>query len=159
MGIPHTYNREKKQMPDEPSVRSPNQELTSEIVSAYVRRNQIATDQLASLISTVHQALANLVKPATETPGERKPAVSARRSVHRDYVVCMECAWKGSMLRGHLTAAHGLTANEYRARWNLKSDHPITAPGYSERRSTMAKQIGLGRGTSAETTAMCETET
>jgi predicted transcriptional regulator len=133
-------------MPDEPSVKSSNQELTSEIVSAYVRRNQIATDQLASLISAVHQALANLGQHATEAPDERKPAVSARQSVHRDYVVCMECAWKGSILRGHLTSAHGLTPDEYRARWHLKSDHPITAPGYSERRSTMAKKIGLGRG-------------
>ena len=108
----------------------------------------MATDQLASLISTVHQALANLGKPATETPGERTPAVSARQSVHRDFVVCMDCGWKGSMLRRHVTTAHGLTADEYRARWNLKSDHPMTAPDYSERRSTMAKQIGLGRGRS-----------
>jgi predicted transcriptional regulator len=154
------YNREKK-MPDEPSVRSSNQELTSEIVSAYVRRNQIATDQFASLISTVHQALANLGQHATQVPDERKPAVSARQSVHRDFVVCMDCGWKGSMVKRHLMTRHGLTVDEYRARWNLKSDHPITAPGYSERRSTMAKQIGLGRsrGTSAQTTAMPETET
>ena len=150
------------QMPDEPPTASINQELTAEIVAGYVRRNQVGTDQLASLISTVHQALANLGKPATEAPGEKKPAVSARQSVQRDHVVCMDCGWKGSMLRRHLTAAHGLTSDQYRARWNLKPDHPVTAPGYSERRSTMAKQLGLGRlgrGASAETTAMPETET
>ena len=148
-------------MPDEPQAVSTNQELTAEIVSTYVRRNQIGTDQLASLISTVHQAFANLGNPVAEIPGERKPIVSARQSVHRDFVVCMDCGWKGSMLRRHVTTAHGLTADEYRARWNLKSDHPITAPGYSERRSTMAKKIGLGRGRSepAEMTAALETET
>jgi predicted transcriptional regulator len=133
-------------MPDEQPIQPNNQELTAEIVSAYVRRNQIATDQLGSLIFTVHQALANLGQPAAETPDERKPAVSARQSVQRDYVVCMDCGWKGSMLRRHLTAAHGLTPDGYRARWNLKPDHPVTAPGYSERRSTWAKEFGLGRG-------------
>jgi predicted transcriptional regulator len=145
-------------MPDEPTTAPTNQELTAEIVAAYVRRNQIGTDQLSSLIATVHQALANLGKPTTEAPGERKPAVSARQSVHRDYVVCMDCGWKGSMLKRHLTAAHGLTTDGYRARWNLKPDHPVTAPGYSERRSTWAKEFGLGRGRTAspETTAVPE---
>jgi predicted transcriptional regulator len=145
-------------MPDEPPTLSINQELTAEIVAGYVRRNQVRTDQLASLISTVHQALASLGKPATEAPSERKPAVSARQSVQPDYVVCMDCGWKGSVLRRHLMAAHGLTTDEYRARWNLKPDHPVTAPAYSERRSTMAKQIGLGRGRT-ETTTVPETET
>jgi len=148
-------------MPDEPRAIPTNRELTSEIVAAYVRRNQIGTDQLASLISTTHQALANLGKPAAETFSERKPTVSARQSVHRDYVVCMDCGWKGSMLRRHLTTAHGLNTDEYRARWNLKLDHPVTAPGYSERRSTMAKLIGFGQGrtASAETMAVPETKT
>jgi predicted transcriptional regulator len=133
-------------MPDEPATIQNTQELTAELVSAYVRRNQLGVDQLASLISTVHQALANLGKSETEAPAEQKPAVSARQSVHRDYVVCMDCGWKGSMVKRHLMTRHGLTVDEYRTRWNLKSDHPITAPGYSERRSTMAKKIGLGRG-------------
>ena len=81
-------------MPDEPTTPSTNQALTAEIVAGYVRRNQIGTDQLASLISTVHQALANLGKPATESPAAQKPAVSARQSVHPDYVVCMDCGWR-----------------------------------------------------------------
>jgi predicted transcriptional regulator len=146
-------------MPDEPPTESTNRELTAEIVAAYLRRNQVGTDRIGSLISSVHQALANLEKPATEAPGERTPTVSARQSVHRDYVVCMDCGWKGSMLRRHFMTAHRLTADEYRARWHLKRDHPVTAPGYSERRSTMAKQLGLGRirGTSAEMKAVPQT--
>jgi predicted transcriptional regulator len=81
--------------------------------------------------------------------------------VHRDYVVCMDCGWKGQMLKRHLMAAHGLSVDAYRARWNLPRDHTTTAPAYSERRSTMAKQFGLGRtrGASAETMAVPETET
>jgi len=133
-------------MPDEPLSASINRELTTEIVAAYVRRNQVASDQLATLILIVHQAFSGLGKPATEAEGERTPAVPIRRSVHRDYVVCLECGWRGLMVRRHLATGHGLTVEQYRARWNLPREHPMVAPGYSERRSDLAKQIGLGRG-------------
>jgi predicted transcriptional regulator len=150
-------------MPDETETPpiSTNRDLAVTVVSAYLRRNQVAADQLASLISTVHQALADLGGPAEEAPVERTPAVSIRRSVQRDYVVCIECGWRGKMVRRHLGTAHGLTVEQYRARWNLPHDHAMTAPAYSERRSTMAKQIGLGRTreASAETMPVPETET
>ena len=133
-------------MPDETPSASINRELTTEIVAAYVRRNQVASDQLGTLISTVHQALAGLAKQPPETGGERTPAVPIRRSVHRDYVVCLECGWRGLMVKRHLATGHGLTVEQYRARWNLPREHPMVAPGYSERRSSLAKEIGLGRG-------------
>src|SRR5215475_10890055 len=131
-------------MPDDPPSR--DRELTTNIVAAYVRRNQIASDQLPILISAVHQALASPGKPAAEPNEERTPAVPIRRSVHRDYVICLECGWRGQMLRRHVSAAHGLTVENYRARWNLPREHALTAPAYSERRSKFAKQLGLGRG-------------
>jgi predicted transcriptional regulator len=136
-------------MPDETPPAAVNRELTSTIVAAYVRCNQIGSDQLATLISTVHQALVGLGKPAAEVDGERTPAVPIRRSVHRDYVVCLECGWRGQMLKRHVATGHGLSVDQYRARWNLPREHPMTAPGYSERRSSLAKQIGLGRGSRA----------
>jgi predicted transcriptional regulator len=64
--------------------------------------------------------------------------------VDRDHVICLDCGWRGQMLRRHLTTAHDLTVEQYRARWKLTRDHPLTAPGYSERRSGLAKQAGLG---------------
>ena len=121
-------------------------EFVATIVAAYVRRNQVAPDQLPSLIAIVHKALDALGKPAAEAEGPRTPAVSIRRSVHHDYVICLDCGWRGQMLRRHIGTAHGLTVEQYRARWNLPADHAMTAPAYSERRSTMAKQLGLGRG-------------
>jgi predicted transcriptional regulator len=132
-------------MPEGPPSALIDRELTSKIVAAYVRRNQVGVDQLGALISTVHQALSGLGKPVAEASVERTPAVPIRRSVHRDYVVCLECGWRGQMLRRHLATGHGLSVDQYRARWNLPREHPITAPGYSERRSGLAKQIGLGR--------------
>ena len=145
-------------MADEPPSPILNRELTSTIVAAYVRQNQIRSDQFGALISTVHQALSRLGKPVAETASERVPAVPIRRSVHRDYVVCLECGWRGQMLKRHLATGHGLSVDRYRARWNLSREHPITAPSYSERRSGLAKQIGLGRsrGGTAETTAVPE---
>ena len=133
-------------MPDEAPSPTLDTELTTNIVAAYVRRNQIGADQLPVLISTVHLALVGLGKPAAETEVERTPAVPIRRSVHQDYVVCLECGWRGKMLKRHLAIGHGLTVEQYRARWNLRREHPMTAPAYSERRSDLAKQIGLGRG-------------
>ena len=130
---------------DQPHV-SANRELATRIVAAYVRRHQIGGDQIGTLISTVHQALAGLGKAEPEAAGPRTPAVPIRQSVRRDYVVCLECGWRSLMLRRHLATAHGLTAEEYRTRWNLPWEHPLVAPAYSERRSGLAKQLGLGRG-------------
>ena len=118
---------------------------TAEIVSAYLRHHQLSADQVGSLIQSVHAALSNLDKAEPEKEVERTPAVPIRRSVHREYVVCVECGWRGKMLRRHIGSAHDLGPTEYRRRWNLASDHPLTAPGYSERRSEFARQIGLGR--------------
>ena len=136
-------------MPDEAPSPTLDTELTTNIVAAYVRRNQIGADQLPIVISTVHQALAGLGKSKAEIEMERTPAVPIRRSVHQDYVVCLECGWRGKMLKRHLATGHGLTVEQYRARWKLPREHPMTAPSYSEQRSSLAKQIGLGRGRSA----------
>jgi len=132
-------------MSNELPTASANRELTAKIVAAYVRGNEIGTDQVASLISTVQQALAGLGRPVRPSAA-RIPAVPIRRSIHRDYVVCLDCGWRGQMLRRHIARAHGLTVEQYRGRWSLRREHPLTSPGYSERGSTMAKQLGLGRG-------------
>jgi MucR family transcriptional regulator, transcriptional regulator of exopolysaccharide biosynthesis len=152
--------RENLTMSDDPPSASVDRELTTQIVAAYVRRNQIAADQLPGLIATVYRALGRLAKPLAEPASERTPAVPIRRSVTRDFVICLDCGWKGSVLRRHLMISHGLSPDQYRASWNLKPDHPVTAPGYSERRSMLAKQIGFGqRGRRSRTTAAPKTPT
>ena len=117
---------------------------TAEIVAAYLRHNQLPTDQVGALIRTVHEALRTIGNPP-EAVAELTPAVPVRRSVHRDYVVCLDCGWRGKMLRRHVASAHSLTPAEYRTRWSLPREHPLTAPGYSETRSGLAKTLGLGR--------------
>jgi predicted transcriptional regulator len=119
--------------------------LVTRIVGSYVRHHQIGAEQLAGLIAEVRRTIGGLghVGPLPEEPP--KPAVSVRRSVQRDHVVCLECGFRGLVLRRHLTTAHGLDVRAYRARWKLPADHPLVAPSYSERRSVLAKQRGLGR--------------
>jgi predicted transcriptional regulator len=131
-------------MPDENEMDQ-DRHRTAQIVAAYLRHNQLPTDQLASLVSKVHEAFGNLGK-APEPVAERTPAVPIRRSVQRDAVVCLECGWRGYTLRRHLMRRHRLSPTEYRARWSLRAEHPLIAPEYSQRRSAMAKQFGLGRG-------------
>jgi predicted transcriptional regulator len=130
--------------------------LIAEIVSSYVGKNSIAVDQLGALIATVHHSLSGLgAKSSATAPAVQKltPAVPIRRSVQPDYVVCLECGFRAKTLRRHLRTHHGLEVVAYRARWKLSPDHPMTAPAYSEHRSAMAKELGLGRQRTAGETA------
>jgi predicted transcriptional regulator len=117
--------------------------LVAEIVSSYLAKNQLAASDLPRLITAVYETLQSLGKTAEPEPPT--PAVPIRQSVHRDYVACLECGWRGLTLRRHLASRHGLSPNQYRARWNLSSGHVLTAPAYSASRSETARRIGLGR--------------
>jgi predicted transcriptional regulator len=121
-----------------------NPHSTAMIVSSYVRHHTLRPEQLSDLITTVHHALSHLGQPI-QTEEVLTPAVSVRRSVHQDYVVCLDCGYRGKMLLRHINTRHALNRDEYLKRWGLRYDHPLTAPAYSERRSTLAKALGLGR--------------
>jgi predicted transcriptional regulator len=116
--------------------------LVAKIVLGYVAHNSIPAGELPILIATVHRSLVGLGAPA-EVPAPQ-PAVAINRSYGSNFVACLECGWRGKMLRRHLTTSHSLSPSDYRARWNLKDTHPLTAPAYTERRSELAKQFGLG---------------
>ena len=117
--------------------------LVAKIVSSYVRKYQLSPADMPALINTVYQSFVALGKPPQLEPPT--PAVPIRRSVTRDYVVCLECGWRGHMLRLHIQARHGLNADEYRTRWELPSHHVLVAPAYSQTRSEIAKKLGLGQ--------------
>src|SRR4029077_14727329 len=110
---------------------------------SFVAHNTIAASELPSVIAIVHRSLAGLGAPADTPPAE--PSVAINRSYGPNFVVCLDCGWRGQMLRRHLTTAHGLSREDYRARWKLKPTHPITAPAYTQRRSALAKEVGLGQ--------------
>ena len=121
-------------------------ELTTEIVSAYVSNNPIAASQLPDLITSTFRCVSGLsAAPGNQEPEQKDPAVSIKKSIRDDHLVCLECGKKFKSLKRHLMSHHGLTPDDYRTRWNLKSDYPMVAPAYAERRSKLAKEIGLGR--------------
>ena len=118
---------------------------TSDIVSSYVANNSLGSDQVSALIADVFSALSSLGQPAAAPEARPEPAVSVRSSVKKDHIVCLEDGKKMKMLKRHLMTDHGMTPDEYRARWGLPSDYPMVAPDYADKRRDLAKKIGLGR--------------
>lgn len=120
-------------------------ELTAEIVAAYVSNNSVSASDLPNVISQVHAALGGTTTPAEEAIEKPKPAVSVRRSIQSDHLVCLEDGQKFKSLKRHLMTHHGLTPEEYREKWELSADYPMVAPEYAEARSRLAKESGLGQ--------------
>ena len=120
--------------------------LTTKIVAAYISKNATQGTDLPALIDRVFQSLAGLtIAPATAPQARPDPAVPVKKSVFADYIVCLEDGKKLKMLKRHLMTSYGLTPAAYRERWGLPPDYPMVAPSYAEKRSTLAKTIGLGR--------------
>lgn len=120
--------------------------MTAEIVSAYVGKNTLPTQQIPEVINTVYSSLNGLQGAGRETQAEPpRPAVPIKKSVTPEYIVCLEDGKKLKMLKRHLKTAYDMTPEEYRRRWGLADDYPMVAPGYARQRSDLAKRIGLGR--------------
>ena len=122
-------------------------ELVATIVAAYVTKNALQPSDLPALIADVHAALlavagAPMEPIAAELP---KPAVSVRKSIGEDYIVCLEDGRKFKSLKRHLRAQYDMSPEQYRAKWNLPVDYPMVAPSYARARSTLAMEMGLGQ--------------
>jgi predicted transcriptional regulator len=121
--------------------------MTTDIVASFVSNNAVSSEELSDLIRSVHRALVSLKGDAAAEPSERrKPAVPVNRSIHNDYIVCLEDGKKLKMLKRYLRSSYNMTPEEYRKRWGLPADYPMVAPAYAARRSEFAKKIGLGKG-------------
>lgn len=121
-------------------------ELSAEIVSAYVSHNNLNPDHLPRLIAEVHNALRSLQSNEVAEPVEElKPAVSVKKSIAPDYIICLEDGKKFKSLKRHLRTHYNLSPEEYREKWGLPADYPMVAPNYSATRSRLAKDNGLGR--------------
>src|SRR5215831_6061949 len=119
--------------------------LTTEIVAAHVSNNTVAVGDLGQLINQVYQSLANIGNAPAAAPTTRpQPAVSVKKSIQPDYLVCLEDGKKLKMLKRHLKTAYNMSPEAYRERWGLANDYPMVAPNYARQRSRLAKEIGLG---------------
>jgi predicted transcriptional regulator len=122
-------------------------ELTASIVSAYVGNNPTPAAEIPNLISQVHGALVRVSSGRVEAvPLEpAKPAVSLKKSIAPDYLVCLEDGKRFKSLKRHLRTQYNMTPEQYREKWGLPADYPMVAPNYAVARSQLAKQMGLGQ--------------
>ena len=121
-------------------------ELTAQIVSAYVGNNTVPASEIPGLINQVHTALSRVSGKAGEGPGEPlKPAVSLKKSITPEFIVCLEDGKKFKSLKRHLRTQYNMTPEQYREKWGLSADYPMVAPNYAAARSQLAKQMGLGQ--------------
>jgi predicted transcriptional regulator len=122
------------------------QAVTARIVAAYVGNNAVSVHELPSLIHSVQAAFRNLgEEKAAPAKPELVPAVSIKKSVTPEYIICLEDGKKLKMLKRHLKTVYDLSPDEYRAKWGLPPEYPMVAPNYAKARSEMATKLGLGR--------------
>ena len=125
--------------------RSDLVDMAADIVSAYVSANTVPPQDLPALIRTVHLALREVAGGAQIiSEPTQEPAVSIKKSVTPDFIVCLEDGKKFKSLKRHLRTRYGMTPEEYRAKWGLAHDYPMVAPNYAKARSDLAKRMGLG---------------
>jgi len=121
-------------------------ELTAKIVSAYVSNNTVAAADIPGLINQVHAALARVSGKTSDVQAEPlRPAVSVKKSITPEYIVCLEDGKKFKSLKRHLRTQYNMTPEQYREKWALGADYPMVAPSYAAARSQLAKQMGLGQ--------------
>ncbi|MBN9074346.1 MAG: MucR family transcriptional regulator [Rhizobiales bacterium] len=121
-------------------------ELTADVVAAYVSNNPVPISELPSLISDVYAALGRVGgTPEVVVAEKQKPAVNPKRSVHDEYIVCLEDGKKFKSLKRHLMTHYNMTPDQYREKWGLDASYPMVAPNYAAARSQLAKKMGLGR--------------
>jgi predicted transcriptional regulator len=121
-------------------------ELTAQIVSAYVSNNTVPAGEIPTLINQVYGALSRVSGKGVDAAAEAlKPAVSPKKSVTPEYIVCLEDGKKFKSLKRHLRTQYNMTPEQYREKWGLSPDYPMVAPNYAAARSQLAKQMGLGQ--------------
>ena len=131
--------------------------LTADIVSAYVANNAISGEKLPDFIGSVYDALSRACVQGAEPPKvELKPAISVKKSVTPDHIICLEDGKKFKSLKRHLRAHYDMSPEEYREKWGLPHDYPMVAPAYAAARSDLAKNMGLGRRSAAAAAAEAE---
>ena len=121
-------------------------ELAADIVSAYVSNNSVRPADLPELINAVHSALKTTGSQQSQAEAQPlTPAVSIKKSIGQDYIICLDDGKKFKSLKRHLRTQYDLTPEQYRERWGLPPDYPMVAPNYAKARSELAKEMGLGQ--------------
>jgi predicted transcriptional regulator len=121
--------------------------MTADIVAAYVSKNSVSQAELPRLIGEVHRALTGAMGQGAprDEANDVKPAISVKKSITNEYIVCLEDGKKFKSLKRHLRSHHDMGPEQYREKWGLPADYPMVALDYAKTRSSLAKRMGLGR--------------
>ncbi|MFP5515032.1 MAG: MucR family transcriptional regulator [Alphaproteobacteria bacterium] len=125
-------------------------EITAKVVAAFVGNNRVSASEVPTIINAVFKGFRDVGKPLESSEQPQIPAISIRKSVTPDYIVCLEDGKKLKMLKRHLRTVYAMSPEAYRAKWNLSPDYPMVAPNYASARSEMALKLGLGRKPTAK---------
>lgn len=119
--------------------------MVAEIVSAYVSNNKVDSSELSTLIQTIYLGLVKAGQPEApaETPTKTMTAAQIKKSITPDALISFVDGRPYKTLKRHLTT-NDMTVADYKAKFGLPHDYPMTAPSYSAHRSAMAKSLGLG---------------
>jgi len=124
-------------------------ELVAKLATAYFSQNIVAPESIPDVMAEFAKALngiaTNGVVPVEAPSSPLVPAVSIKKSVTPEAIICLEDGKKFKSLKRHLRSKYNMTPEEYRAKWGLAHDYPMVAPLYAEARSKLAKEMGLGR--------------
>lgn len=120
------------------------QELIAQVATAYLSNNKVEVADIPRVMAQIQASLTGGAAPASTGP-RQEPAVDPKKSIHPDYLICLEDGKKLKMLKRYLRSAFNLTPEAYRTKWGLPMDYPMVAPKYAEVRSKLAKASGLGK--------------
>jgi predicted transcriptional regulator len=125
--------------------------MSADIVSAYVAANTVTPQDIPVLLRNVYATLQQLAGEGAATAAPTQdPAVSVKKSITPDFIVCLEDGKKFKSLKRHLRTRYGMSPDQYRAKWGLPHDYPMVAPNYAKERSNLAKRMGLGHARRTE---------
>ena len=133
-------------MTEQPMTNTNLIELSADIVCAYVSNNSLSPTEVTDFIQNVHASLSAIESGRTKNfATDLKPAVSIKKSLTPEYIICLEDGKKFKSLKRHIRTHYDLSPEEYREKWGLPPSYPMVAPSYSRVRSKLARENGLGK--------------
>jgi predicted transcriptional regulator len=142
--------------------------LSAQIVAAHAGNNEVGVDALPIIIRNVYNVLATLESSGLKSSLAQHTSSDSQHTEHDhnghdagrvhnvyvhptygqtvfgDHLICMEDGLTMKMLKRHLLTVHGMSPDEYRAKWGLPADYPMVSSDYAKLRSSLALQSGLG---------------
>ena len=119
------------------------------IAAAFFSHNHSSVADIGNVIQAITAGVDSILGGASTAPPapevRAEPAVSIRKSITPDFMICLEDGRKFKSLKRHLRTAYNMAPEDYRTKWGLPREYPMVAPNYAKSRSDLAKSMGLGR--------------